>query len=175
MKTLFLTLIFMTQTTWAASMELLVGSASREQFTFQIKEDPMQIGITRDKAPEQIIKLQNTVSDATKLALRLTGKDGRVITQELLLVVTSVANAQQDIMIFAPVRLADIVVSSKIDPICTIRNHGDFYWDDASELLKKLRIVEKDQTAQLEIMVKTSENKEAAFTNSECSFRSLRN
>lgn len=175
MKALFLTILLFSQATLASNVELLVGSAQREQFSFQIKENPMEIGITRDKSDEQIIKLKNSVSDAAKLALRLTGKDGRVITQELLFVVTSVANTQQDIMIFAPVRLADIVLSSKIDPICKVRNHGDFYWDDATELLKKLKVVEKDQTAYLQVMAKTDENKEASFVNTGCSFRLLKN
>ena len=175
MKAIFITVLLFASSGWSSSAELHVGSVQPEQFKFQIKENPMEVAVTKGNK-SHTIKMSHTVSDASKINIQITGADGKVISQELLFVVLASGAAYQDIQIYAPIRSADVVLSSKIEPICTIRNHGDFYWDSADELGKKLRLVEKNKTASLEILVRGTETqKTAEFTASGCSFRLLKN
>lgn len=143
MKALFLTVLFCAQTVWASGAEVKVGSAQPEQFKFEIKENPLEIGITKGDSKEHIVKMKYSISDAAKINVQLNGENGQTLTQELLLVVLSVGNAEQEIHLYAPFRTADIVLSSKINPVCVIKNYGDFSWENDQELKSKLRMVRK--------------------------------
>lgn len=174
MKTLFLAILFFSQLGWSATAELRMGSTKPEQFQFEIKENPMQIGV-RHGSVEKILKMPYTVIDAVKINVRLTEKDGKSISQELLFVALTVGNRTQELRVYAPNRSSDVVLSSKIDPVCSIRNEGSFYWESIDDLEKKLRLVEKDKTASLEILVRDSYGQESPkFKASGCAFSLLK-
>lgn len=177
MKCIFLVILFFANTSWGGTVTVVVGPAPKEQFEFKIKDNPMEIGITKGSdEQEQILKMPHTVSDAAKLHVVLEGKNGTSVVQELLFVVLSSGAREQLIRIYAPVRSKDVLISNRIDPICSIKNYGDFYWDSSSDLQNKLRMEMEQKTASLMVKIKTSDTQKAlAFTNSGCSFRLLKN
>lgn len=174
MKTVFLSLLLFAQVGWSATAELRVGAAATEQFTFEQK-DPLHV-LIKHGSTEKTIKLPYSIISIDKMHVLLKGNGGKVITQELLIVALSEGNRTQEIRVYAPNRTADVVLSSKIDPVCSMKNEGDFYWDSLDELKQKIRLVEKNKTASLEISVREKyEQEKAQFKASGCAFSLLKN
>lgn len=174
MKTLFLAVLFFSHVGWAATAELRTGAAAVEQFSYE-QRDPLHVSVKHGTV-EKLIKLPYSIISIDKIHVLLENKDGKAIAQELLIVALSVGNRTQEIRVYAPNRSADVVLSSKIDPVCSVQNEGDFYWDSLEELQQKIRLVEKNKTAALEIAVREKyEQKSARFKFSGCAFSLLKN
>lgn len=171
MKKIILALMLFTQSAWCNDL-LKIGSASPEQFQVSIdNENPMQLLIKKGSAQDsQKVKFDYTVSDFQKIVVSLQDKNGKDHATEMLVVVLSVGNAQQDIKVFVPVRRGDMIISSEINPICTIKNYGDFSWDDnhPEQLHQRVEVLLKEKVAQLNFLVKSSEDKAAVAQWKNC-------
>ncbi len=173
MKALFISILMFANVGTAATSELRIGAAQPEQFKFEQK-DPLHILVSHG-AVQKTIALPHSIISASKIHVVLKGQDGKAIVQELLIMAISVGNRQQEIRVYAPNRSADVVLSSKIEPVCTVKNEGDFYWESEEELNKQIRLVEKNKTASLEISVRdTYEQEKAQFKASGCAFSLLK-
>jgi hypothetical protein len=169
MKIIAMIILLFANSAWANSV-LTIGATQPEQFRASIDlENPLQLSIVKgNEKTVKNIKFANTISDIQKFAVHLMQNDGAQKSIEMLLVVTSVGNAEQDVKVFAPERRSDMIISSQIDPLCTLKNYGDFSWEGPADIQERLRLVEKDNVATIQLKVKSTDNSQAIVQWKNC-------
>lgn len=176
MKMLFIIVLLFSSTVWSAEAELRVGAAAQEQFRYDVQSNGLKISFFKTGSDKEMsVRLRHTLSDSSKFHIQLARANGKVITLELLLAVLSVGNAEQDVQVYAPVKPAELILSQKVDPMCSLKNFGDFYWDSPQDLVEKLRLRQRGDVAVLEIAVQSDKSKPAQFRDSGCSIQLLKN
>lgn len=157
-----LIIICLSASAWCES-SLTMGSTQPEQFRADIDSaNPLQIFIkTASSEKATTVKFEYSISDIHKFNISYEEKKNEIKSIDMLLVVLSVGNDEQDVKVFAPAS-SSTIVPSQINPICSLHNYGDFSWENAEELKQKLRVVQDGKKTQLQIKIKSKENARAA-------------
>ncbi len=154
MKSLFFVIFLFAQAV-SANSQLRVGAANPESFTATIdNENPMKLSVQKLTSGEtQNLKFKNTISDIKKLTLSLRDKKNKTIELEVLLVVLTVFDKEQSVQAFIPVKPEDVEIKGKLNPVCALRNEGDFSWDTDSDLEKRVRVVSEKNQEKFQIQI----------------------
>lgn len=161
MTVLSILILFFTQAAWCESY-LSIGSSQPEQFRADIDDaNPLRILIKSTSAEKaHAVKFDYSISDISKFHITYEEKKGEAKAIDMVLVVLSVGNPVQEVKVFAPAS-SSTIVPSQISPICSLRNYGDFSWENPEELKQKLRVVESGKKTELQIKVKTKDDARA--------------
>lgn len=154
----------------SANSQLRVGAASPEAFTATIdSENPMKLSIQKLFSGEsQDLKFKNTISDIKKLTITTNDKNNKTINIEILLVVLTVFNAEQSVQAFIPVKPEAFEIKGKLNPVCALRNEGDFSWDNDSDLEKRVRLVSEKNQNNFQIQIGRYKEGKTHFTWVNC-------
>ena len=127
MRIIALTILLISNVCFAKS-SLLIGASSSDSFLANVvASNPMQVVVQNQQTQKnEIIDFENTVSDLKKLTIK---KSNSTHSMELLLVVLTVADKEQAVVVF------DLQKSNS--SFCKLRNEGDFSWTDDQDLDRK--------------------------------------
>jgi hypothetical protein len=143
MRIIALSILFISNVCFAKS-NLLIGASSSDRFLADVvASNPMQVVVQDQQTQKsEIINFENTVSDLKKLTIK---KSNSTNPMELLLVVLTVADKEQSVLVF------DLQKSNS--SLCKLRNEGDFSWSDDQDLLSRVRIAAKNQKEFLQFKI----------------------
>lgn len=143
MRMITITLLLISNVCFAKS-SLLIAASSGENFLADVvASNPMQVVVQNQQTQKsEIINFENSVSDLKKFTIKRSGAKN---SMELLLVVLTVADKEQSILVF------DLQKSNS--SLCKMRNEGDFSWADEQDLMSRMRIASKNQKEVLQFKI----------------------
>ena len=143
MRMMALTVLLISNVCFAKS-NLLIGASSNDRYLADVvASNPMQVVVQNQQTQKsEIINFENTVSDLKKLTIK---KANATNSMELLLVVLTVADKEQAVLVF------DLQKSTS--SLCKLRNEGDFSWTDDQDLMSRVRITSKNQKEFLQFKI----------------------
>ncbi len=138
-----LTVLLISNVCFAKSSLLIGPSTSDSYLADVVASNPMQVIVQNQQSQKsEIINFENTVSDLKKLTIKKSNSTNSV---ELLLVVLTVADKEQAVLVF------DLQKSNS--SLCKLRNEGDFSWTDDQNLMSRVRITSKNQKEFLQFKI----------------------
>jgi hypothetical protein len=143
MRLITIVLLFISSICFAKT-NLTTGASATDSFSAEVALDnPMSVVIKNVKTQKtQTMNFKYSVSDTKKLNLT---KSNSKNVMELLLVVLSVSNAEQSVLVLAPGRTQD--------QLCSLSNQGDFSFDSDNDLKERLKITTKGSQEILQIKI----------------------
>ena len=158
MRMITLTVLLISNVCFAKS-SLLIGASSSDSFLANVvASNPMQVVVQNQQTQKnEIIDFENTVSDLKKLTIK---KSNSTHSMELLLVVLTVADKEQAVVVF------DLQKSNS--SFCKLRNEGDFSWTDDQDLMSRMRIASKNQKEVLQFKIGSRKTGSTKFSWSNC-------
>ena len=143
MRMITLTVLLISNVCFAKSSLLIGPSTSDSYLADVVASNPMQVIVQNQQSQKsEIINFENTVSDLKKLTIKKSNSTNSV---ELLLVVLTVADKEQAVLVF------DLQKSNS--SLCKLRNEGDFSWTDDQNLMSRVRITSKNQKEFLQFKI----------------------
>lgn len=169
MKNVFFVICLFAQVA-SANSQLRAGAASPETFTATIdNENPMKLSVQKLTSGEtQTLKFKNTISDIKKLTISTQDKKNKMIQIEILLVVLTVFDKEQSVQAFIPVKPEAFEIKGKLNPVCALRNEGDFSWDSDSDLEKRVRLVNEKNQEKFQIQIGRYKEGKTQFSWVDC-------
>ncbi len=143
MRMITLTVLLISNVCFAKSSLLIGASTSDSYLADVVASNPMQVIVQNQQSQKsEIINFENTVSDLKKLTIK---KSNSTNSMELLLVVLTVADKEQSVLVF------DLQKSNS--SLCKLSNEGDFSWTDDQDLMSRVRIASKNQKEVLQFKI----------------------
>jgi hypothetical protein len=158
MKAIIFTIgLLLSQVSFAAS-QLMFAEAKTPQFTYEIADEGQTLNITENGRKTKV-KPKYGISDAQKLTIVSAPGDKLKENVEMLLVVLSKGAEVQNVQIFLPGQVDQVIESSQTMPLCTFENFGDFSWDAPADLKERVQLVAHEGKSELQIKIGKLKNK----------------